>query len=147
MAGESKKSLRGEFDVGDPVVKMTGELTFGLATLVAGRSASRVRKTGAVSCPVVSLTLSNKSGEVFKQIRPQRWSIFQSDGMVNGFPYLAIMIVVSVSGLSVACCSIKACKGRELFKSHSDRKFAVKWGIAYLVNFFNRSICGASTHL
>ena len=58
MAGESRKSLRGELEVvGEPVVKITGELTLGFATLVAGRSASRVRKTGAVSCPVVSLTL------------------------------------------------------------------------------------------
>ena len=65
----------------------------------------------------------------------------------DDFSYLAIMIVVSVSGLSVACCSIKACKGREVFKSHSDRKITVKWGIAYMVNFFKRSICGASTHL
>ena len=57
MAGESRKSLRGELEVGEPVVKMTGELTVGLAILVAGLSASLVRNTGAVSCPVVSLTL------------------------------------------------------------------------------------------
>ena len=90
MAGESRKSFRGEFEVGEPVVKMTGELTLGLATLMAGLSASRVLNTGAVSCPV---TL--KIALVFHPF--------------TSCPYLAIMMVVRVSGLSVACCSIRAC--------------------------------------
>ena len=35
MAGESRKSLRGELEVvGEPVVKITGELTLGFANLV-----------------------------------------------------------------------------------------------------------------
>ena len=94
MAGESRKSFRGEFEVGEPVVKMTGELTLGLATLVAGLSANRVRNTGAVSCPVVSLTL-----KISSVLHP-----------FTSCPYLAIMMVVRVSGLSVACCSIRAWK-------------------------------------
>ena len=37
MAGESRKSLRGELEVvGEPVVKITGELTLGFATLLRG---------------------------------------------------------------------------------------------------------------
>ena len=80
--------------VGEPVVKITGELTLGFATLVAGRSARRVRKMGAVSCPVVSLTL--RTVHVRKKYTRR------------GDSYLAIMMVVKVSGLSVACCSIKA---------------------------------------
>ena len=95
MAGESRKSLRGELEVvGEPVVKITGELTLGFATLVAGRSARRVRKTGAVSCPVVSLTL--------------RTVHVRKKNTRRGDSYLAIIMVVKVSGLSVACCSIKA---------------------------------------
>ena len=59
--------MRGELEVvGEPVVKITGELTLGFATLVAGRSARRVRKTGAVSCPVVSLTLRTVQVRRFK---------------------------------------------------------------------------------
>ena len=89
--------MRGELEVvGEPVVKITGELTLGFATLVAGRSASRVRKTGAVSCPVVSLTLRKVHVRRFKK------------NIYRGISYLAIMMVVKVSGLSVACCSIKA---------------------------------------
>ena len=89
--------MRGELEVvGEPVVKITGELTLGFATLVAGRSARRVRKTGAVSCPVVSLTLRKVHVRRFKK------------NIYRGNSYLAIMMVVKVSGLSVACCSIKA---------------------------------------